>query len=160
MGKWEVPGWLKPFEPHLEETAGESLETLMAHYGSAAISVLVQRGRDCRALLANTQVALLTRLRAAGLLVEAPVHPLEAPVSDAERIRLAMERHVRDDKSAGTPLTVALECVLNGAVLTGKTEQELVAAFGAGVLAASETSAAIGVEGAYRVHATTAPDRL
>lgn len=154
MALWQTPEWLKKLEPFFEETAGEPLETLMAHYGHEAISVLVQRGRDARALLANTQVGLLVKLRAAGLLKEVPVCPQEAPpalvingdvkitpkakappMTVAEKIAMAKDRYIKLDDTDGMPLTIFFKMERKGEPLSGD-EADAVEAFEAGVLAA------------------------
>jgi hypothetical protein len=101
MPQWTVPDWLAPLERLLEETGGEPLSTLMAYYGPPAISVLVQRQRDARALLANTQVRLLNKLRDAGLLVDRAAEAAKAeaakPVPEVPTTFIPTEEMSTDD---------------------------------------------------------------
>ena len=75
-----MPDWLKPYEPYFSDTGALGVETLMNTYGAKCVARIAQgHGEDAvqlRAILANTQVRLLTALKGAGLLKDVPACPL------------------------------------------------------------------------------------
>ena len=77
MSGWTAPSWLRQYEGLLIDTGGRPVEELMNVPNAHVSDLLTQDPVVARSVLANTQVALLTALRARGLLLDVPACPLE-----------------------------------------------------------------------------------